>query len=191
MASPRIDQAALYYRDNSQNVIYVLIFLMVVLLFMGGLVLAQVLHRPIPQFAARRPNGQIMMLQTYEEPNLSSKTILSWASQAAVAAYTFNFANYSKTIPLARPYFTPGGWQAYQNAINPVVQSITKAQLIVQGVVSGAAVIANQGPLIGHGYSWRVQIPFLSKRYFVIMNIVKIPTTTNPQGIGIDTYEMR
>lgn len=202
MSSPRMEvQPASYYRDTSQQFIFVLIILIFVLLFMGALVLAQVVHRPLPEFTARRTDGRVMALTTYREPNLTAKTILTWASQAAVAAYTFNFASYATTIPLARPYFTPGGWQAYQSAINPVLQTITKAQLIVQSVVAGAPVIANQGPLPGHGYTWRVQIPFLvtylsageskSRHYYVVMMLVRVPTNINPQGIGIDTFEMK
>jgi intracellular multiplication protein IcmL len=189
------------YRDYSQQLIYGLIISMIALLCAAAFVLYQVMHRPEPRFYEKRADGKTIVLKPYNEPNYLPETILNWSSQAAVAAYTFNFANYNKTIPQARPYFTDGGWQAYQSAISSVISRVVKAQLIVQGVVSGTPVISNQGDLPGHGYSWGVQIPFLvtylsagesqSKTYYVVLLVVKVPTTVNPQGLGIDSFSMR
>jgi intracellular multiplication protein IcmL len=187
--------------DFSQTLIYGLILSLLVLLVVGVLVILQVIHRPDPKFYEKRANGKVIELSPYDQPNYLPQTILNWASKAAVAGYTFNFANYNTTIPQARPYFTDGGWAAYQSAISTVVARVSKAQLIVQGVVSGTPVIANQGELPGHGYSWNVQIPFLvtylsageskSKNYYVILLVVKVPTTVNPQGLGIDSFSMK
>jgi intracellular multiplication protein IcmL len=77
---------------------------------------------------------------------------------------------------------------------------VVKKQLFVNGVVAGVPVISNQNELPGRGYTWRVQIPFLvsyqssdqttTERYIVVMMIVKVPTTVNPEGIGIDQFAM-
>jgi intracellular multiplication protein IcmL len=200
-ATQRLDQFRQSRIDASQQIIYALIIAMLAMLVFGSFVVFQIVHRPIPVFYVKNPTGRTIQLTAYDEPNYLPQTILTWASKAAVAAYTFNFATYNKTIPLARPYFTEGGWAAYQRAIGNVISRVVKAQLIVQGVVTGPPVIANQGELPGHGYSWRVQIPFLvtylsageskSQTYYVIMMVVKVPTTVNPQGIGIDTFDMR
>jgi intracellular multiplication protein IcmL len=140
-------------------------------------------------------------LKYYLEPNERANVILTWASKAATLSYNFGFANYSRKIKAMRPYFTPSGWESYQAGIQGVVDRIVKNQLIVQGVVSGTPVISNQGELPGKGYTWRVQIPFLVtylssdqsqvNHYYVIMTIVKVPTYIAPEGIGIDTFEMR
>jgi hypothetical protein len=202
MSSPRSQQkAGSLFGDISQQLIYGLILSMFALLFCALIVLYQVIHRPDPVFYERLPSGKTLILAPYDEPNYLPQTVLNWAGKAAVASYTFNFANYNESIAQARPYFTAGGWLAYQKAISSVVSRVVKAQLIVQGVVAGPAVISNQGDLPGHGYSWNVQIPFLvtylsageskSKNYFVIMLIVKVPTTVNPEGLGIDSFQMK
>jgi hypothetical protein len=202
MSSPRPQQnAGKIFGDISQQLIYALILSMFGLLFCAAFVLYQVMHRPDPVFYERMPSGKTYMLAPYDQPNYLPQTVLNWASKAAVASYTFNFANYNESINAARPYFTAGGWEAYQAAISSVVSRVVKAQLIVQGVVAGIPVIANQGDLPGHGYSWNVQIPFLvtylsageskSKKYYVILLIVKVPTTVNPEGLGIDSLQMK
>lgn len=189
-----------FYKQFYQTVILSLIVAFLAVLGLVSIVLYQVTHRPLPTFNAVALNGQVMYLTPFNEPNLSSQALLRWAGKAAVAAYTFDFVNYNKEIALARPYFTDAGWQAYQAAISRLIQRVTKDQLFTNGVVAGTPVIANQGELPGHGYSWRVQIPFLvtfqsadqskSSNYLVAMTIVKVPTSINPEGVGIDQFQM-
>ncbi len=175
----------------------VAIFLILLLLV---LVLYQVQHRPLPQFNAVAPTGAEMALNPSDMPNLSSNTLVQWATKAAVAAYTFDFVNYNKQTALARPYFTTAGWSQYVSSIGGLIQAIRQNQLLVNGVVTGAPVIANQGELPGQGEVWRIQMPFLvtyqsadgvSKKAFTVMvTIVRVPTWKNPAAIGIDQFVM-
>jgi intracellular multiplication protein IcmL len=191
----------LFYRNYYQQVIYVLVIVIFSIIAAAGILMYQVSHRPLPQFSAIMPDHRAMPLVSYEEPNLMPNTLIRWASKAAVAAYTFNFVDHDKQIEQAHLYFTPGGWQAYQDAISTTVDRVVKQQLFVYGVVSEPAVISNQGDRPKQGYSWRIQIPFLatyqsaeesrSTDYFVLVTIVKVPTTINPDAIGIESFEMR
>lgn len=195
-----IPQEHAFYRNHYHHVLIGLMLIIVLMIAAVGVVLYQVIHRPLPVFHAVKPNGQKMILTPYEDPNLLADTILRWASSAATVAYTFDFVNYNKEINAARPYFTDAGWQDYLHGISELIQSIVQNQLFVNGVVAGTPVIANQGPLPGKGYTWRIQIPFLvtyqsanttsKRRYFVVITIVRVPTSVNPQGIGIDQFVM-
>jgi intracellular multiplication protein IcmL len=190
-----------FYRERFNTLIYILMGEIVALLLMAMLILYQVSHRALPVFSAVTPGKQQMELIASTEPNLLAATLIRWASKAAVAAYTFDFVNYQKQIALARPYFTPTGWEDYQASISSLIATITQNQLFVNGVVSGTPVISNQGELPGRGYTWRVQIPFLvtyqsaeitsKASYMVMITIVRVPTTENPTGIGIDQFVMK
>lgn len=190
-----------FYRDNYQMIISILIVAIVVMISMVVVVLYQVSHRPLPIFSAVAPNGHKMQLPAFNEPNFLPSTLLTWASKAAVAAYTFDFVNYNKQIALARPYFTEAGWGDYQASVQRLIQDIAQKQLFVNGVVSGPPIISNQGDLPGRGYVWRVQMPFLvtyqsaeatsQQSFLVLMTIVKVPTNVDPTGIGIDQFVMR
>lgn len=194
-------QKNLFYRDFYRRLFYFLVMIVAAVFVMVGVLFYQVTHRPLPMFSAVMPDGRGMGLTVYEEPNLMPSTLVRWASKAAVAAYTFNFVDYASQIGQARPYFTPDGWNAYQDAITTVTDRVKQGQLFVYGVVTDPPVIVNQGLRAGHGYSWHIQIPFLvtyqsaeeadSAKYYVILTIVKIPTTINPDGIGIETFVMR
>ena len=189
-----------FYRDYYHNFFYLMMAAIVLLLVAVGVVLYQIANRPLPEFAARGAGGVTMSLISFNEPNLLPDTILRFASKAAVTAYTFDFVNYNKELAEARPFFTAAGWSDFNSSISGVINTIVQNQLFVSGVVSGAPVISNQGSLPGKGYVWRVQIPFLvayqsantvtKRKYFVVLTIVRVPTSVNPQGIGIDQFVM-
>jgi len=189
-----------FYRDHYHHILMGVIACMVLLMLMVGLFFYQVMNRPLPQFNAIQPDGKSMLLIPFDEPNLLPDTILRWASKAATLAYTFDFVGYNDEIRAARPYFTELGWQDYLNSVSNLIKTIIQNKLFINGVVSGTPVISNQGDLPGKGYVWRVQIPFLvtyqsentiSKRnYYVVISIVRVPTSENKQAIGIDQFLM-
>lgn len=189
-----------FYRKHYHHVLLGLMFVLFIMLGVIGFIFYQALNRPVPVFTAEQPDGKTKALLAADEPNLQPDTIIRWASKAAVAAYTFDFVNYNKQINEVRPYFTDGGWQDYLASVKGLIGTIVQNQLFVTGVVSGTPVISNQGQLTSSGYTWRVQIPFLvtyqtSERltktsYYVVITIVRVPTSVNPQGIGIDQFVM-
>lgn len=191
-------------RDNAFYRRYYYLFLMIligilgVLILLIGFVCYQLMNIPEPTFDARQANGKTMQLRPYTEPNLLPDTILRWASKAATIAYTFDYVRYQDQLSQVKPYFTEDGWNDYNASLSKLIDRVVANQLFVYGVVAGTPVIANQGPLPGHDYAWRVQIPFLvtyqsasaqlQETYYVVLTIVRVPTSVNPQGIGIDRF---
>jgi intracellular multiplication protein IcmL len=193
-----IPKENIFYRDYYHYFIIFLMVLIIVVICSVGFLLYELSHQRLPEFSAIQPKGQTLALQPYLEPNLLPDTIIRFASKAAVAAYSFDFVNYKEDLQLARPFFTDTGWQGYLNAAQGLINTIVSSQLFVYGIVSGTPVIANQGVLPGSGFTWRIQIPFLvtyetatgpvNRNYFIIVRVVRVPTSQNPQGIGIDQF---
>jgi intracellular multiplication protein IcmL len=189
-----------FYVAHYQTFFIVLIGVVFLGLIIVSILLYQTFHRPLPTYTAITSQGKKMVLTAENEPNLLPNTLITWASKAAVAAYTFNFVNYNKELSHAKSYFTEAGWEGYIAKIGPTIETVQQNQLFVSGVVVGAPVISNQGDLPGRGYVWRIQLPFLvtyqsaekvSREYYtVIVTIVKVPTWINPTGIGIDQFVM-
>jgi intracellular multiplication protein IcmL len=188
------------FKKRYPQLFYVVMGVLGVLVLLLGTVIFQIVNRPLPSYYAALPDGETKYIKPYTEPNLLSDTILRWASKAATSAYTFDFVNYNQQINATKPFFNDAGWRGYLASVRPLINTIVQRQLFVYGVVSGTPVISNQGPLPGKGYVWQIQIPFLvtyqaaetsSKRRFIVrMNVVRVPTTVNPQGIGIDQFAM-
>lgn len=190
-----------YYIEAYRYFFIALTSLLGLSILLAGFILYQLATRPLPRFQAVLPDQSAMRLQPFESPSLLPETIIRFASKAAVTAYTFDFVNYDGQLSQAKPFFTPAGWADFRSSISGLVSSVVQGQLFVNGVVVGTPVISNQGPLPGRGYVWRVQIPFLvtfqsantldKKRYMVAVTIVHVPTSDNPQGIGIDQFVTR
>lgn len=195
-----LEQSNAFYRDHYHRVIMILMIVFLCSVGCVAFLLYQFVHRPIPDFIAETPDQQRMRLTPYIKPNLLPDTIIRWASKAAVLAYTFDFVNYNAQVNAVRPYFTNAGWNDYQRSVSGLINTIVQNQIFVYGIISGTPVISNEGELPDKGYVWRVQIPFLvtyqsngpmvKKNYFVILSIVEVPTSVNPQGIGIDQFVM-
>lgn len=189
-----------FYRDRYPVALLAVLIAMILMIITLVVVLYLVINRPLPEFYAETPTHQRMQLQSHDSPNLLSTTLLRWAAKTAVAAYTFDFAQYNTQLTKIRPYFTDAGWVGYSNSVSGLISTILAQKLLVYGVVAGTPIISNQGELPGHGYAWRVQIPFLvvyqgadvssQTNYTILMTIVKVPTTQNPAGIGIDQFVM-
>lgn len=188
-----------FYREHYHRVILILMIVFACCAGCVAFLMYQFAHRPVPEFIAEN-NNQRMGLTPYPRPNLLPDTIVRWASKAATTAYTFDFVNYESQINAVRPYFTEAGWSDYYGSVSRLVNNVVQNQIFVYGIISGTPVISNQGELPDKGYVWRVQIPFLvtyqsngpmvKKRYYVILSIVEVPTSVNPQGIGIDQFQM-
>lgn len=199
-----------FYRDHYHHVLWCLILIILFTIGLTSFVYWQLMNRPLPQFGAQQPDGKQMFLIPYDAPNLLPSTILQWASKAATIAYTFDFVNYNAQVQAAKPYFTADGWTDYLASVDALISRIVQDKLFINAVVAGTPVISSQGPIGGNlsnqdattnmNYAWRIQIPFLVtyqsandiqvKRFYVAMTVIRVPTSTNRAGIGIDQFNM-
>lgn len=190
-----------FYRDNYAKVIYGVMIAMVFMQILMIITIYQVTNRPLPSFQAKDPEGKTLPLVSFDEPNLLPETIIRFASKVAVGAYTYDFNDAAQRLSKLESNFTPGGWIAFKDAARESIKTVQRAKVLVNAVVSDPPVISNEGELEGLGYSWRVQVPVLisytggdrvkKSKQVIILTLVKIPTTENPQGIGIAQFETR
>lgn len=198
--SEKLHEPFNFYRDYYQGFLIILVIFIILMLMLTSFVMYQIKNRPLPAFIAVTTDGKEMQLTAHDEPNFLPDTLLRWAKKAAVASYTFDFANYPKQLEQARPFYTQSGWDNYRNSISSLLDSIVTNQVFVNGVVVGPPVITNEGDFTGHGFAWRIQMPFLvttqgaettvQKTYTLVLTIVKVPTNINPVGIGVDQFVM-
>jgi intracellular multiplication protein IcmL len=189
-----------FYREHYAHILIAVMGFVFVIILLNGFLLYQLANRPLPVFTAVEPDGKTMALTPYDHPNLQPDVITRFASEAATYAYTFDFASYKDQIQQVKKYFTPDGWNDYLLSVDPLITTLVAKQLAANGVVTGPAVINNEGELYGKGYSWRVAVPFsvtylsadsrAQNSFMVVITIVKVPTSENKQGLGIDQLVM-
>lgn len=131
--------------------------------------------------------------------NQSDISVLVWANEAAVTAFTYNFVNYEKDLQTASQFFTPDGWKQFEIALKKSnnLEAVKAKKLIVSAVATRAPIVLQKGLLDGV-YSWRVQMPimvtyqsaneFTQQDNIVTMLIVREPSVNAPRGIGISQF---
>lgn len=188
-----------FYRDGQQKLMFALLVAVLIIFVTGSMLAYIVTHPPEPKYFATSINGRITPLTALTEPNQSDSAVLQWANQAAIAAFTYNFVNYSDELKASSSFFTADGWQQFLEALQQSnnLEQVKAKKLIVSAVATRAPIILQKGLLNGR-FSWRVQMPilvtyqsaseFYQQNNVVTMLITRISTLDSPRGIGISQF---
>jgi intracellular multiplication protein IcmL len=188
-----------FYRDSYRRVATALLFMILLSAILGFIVYYLASHRPEPKYFATSADGRITPIYPLTAPMVSDSALLQWANQAAVAAYTYNFATYRKELQGASEYFTPEGWSNFETALQASrnLETVINKKLVVTAVATGAPVILDRGILDGH-YSWKVQMPLLvtyesasttiQQPILITMLVTRVSTLNVPKGIAIAQF---
>ena len=186
------------------NVVPILILtgiLLVTTIILSSMLLLQINFKADDRYFAVNPDKTLFALPPLDEPNLSSGTLLQWATNAATSVYTLNFNNIKRRIQEVEEFFTQSGYRELLAAYNDsgFIQEVTSKQLIVSAIPRGTPVIKNENIKNGKHY-WNVEVPILiqyqspsdieTTEAVVIMVIQRVSTAESPRGIGIITYSL-
>lgn len=190
----------LAYRRNYRNLLRMLFFSTVIGIVLSLLLVYSVFFAKEQLFYSTSMNGRYSSLTPLEQPNLSDSAVLQWASEAATAAYSYDFAHYQEEIAKqAKPFFTPQGWSAFTDELerSNILDTVKAKKLIVSAVNIAPPVIVRKGVFFGRTL-WRVSLPLLitfqspsefrQQKYYVMIQIERTSTLDNPRGIGITQF---
>jgi intracellular multiplication protein IcmL len=192
-----------FYRDNYRRIMILCLLLVLTVVCLVGYIYYQHKSIPKPKYFATTVDGKIIKLTPLDSPNLTTNSLLQWASEAATSAYTFNFVNYRKALQEVRKYFTERGYRNFINALRDAnnLQAIRDKKLVVSAVPTGVPVVLKEGVLQNGKYAWQVQVPMLivyqsaseEFRQNVVLNmvIVRVPTLESDGGVGIESFVVR
>ena len=192
------------YRDGFKNLIRLSFFLCFVMIGAALVVLYYVTYMgPKDSYFAisgTASGGEIKRPMTgLDAPNVNRDAMLRWASAAATEVMTFGFNDIDERMTRAQRLFTPDGWTSFSAALNrtPLIRGVLENQQLLTAIPTSTPIIVSEGMYNGK-YSWVVEISMVltlragDKRQVsgqhVRIIISKMPTSTNPMGIGINTW---
>lgn len=196
-----------FYRDNYRRLMLICLALLLLIGFLIFWGFYERTHQPKPQYFATTYDGKLIPLIPLNQPNLEDNAVLQWATEAAVASYTFNFVNYRKALQDVRIYFTQSGYQYFLKALKDSnnLDAVQNKKLVVSAAPTGAPTILQKriyddGSVAGV-YGWTVQIPMAVSfssaneefRQDIVLDmlITRMSTLESPKGIGIASYVVR
>ncbi len=188
-----------YYRDSYKRLVLLAIVLSGIIAGAIGFCFFIYAMRPAPQYFATTAAGNLIKLAPLSAPNLATEALLSWASQSATAAFTYNFVDYKAALERNRINFTTRGYQNFLKALQDAktLDSIAEKKLVVSAVPTGTPVILQEG-LVGEYYAWRLQLPMLisyqsasdtfKQNVVITMLVTRVPTLESEKGVGISQF---
>ena len=188
-----------FYRDGYRKSMTALLLSLLVNLALMGIIVFQFLSKPAPVYFATQTNGSLIEIQPLTEPLIAQETLLTWATRAAVTAYSFNFVDWQNDLNNAQQYFTATGFKNFVDALKASgnLDTVVAKRLVVQATVVDVPRIIQQGLIQGR-YAWKIQIPMLVKYtsasenlrqpILVTILVARVPTTQYPQGIAIAQF---
>ncbi len=185
-----------FYRDNYRKVVMALMVLIGVVFVLASALYYQLTHSETEfRYFATTQDGRVIPIIPLSDPHVSTNSLLQYAAEAAMSAYSFDFINYRKQLQEAEPYFSAKGWEGFMKGLEANLKAVKAKQLVVNAVPGGSPVITRQG-LIGERYAWKVQMPLvvtyssssekINNSLMVTMLIKRVSTLETPRGIAVD-----
>lgn len=187
------------YRDKYHKTLSGLLFMILVAAALSVILAFINMEQKKASFYATTSAGLVIPLHSLAEPIVTNAYLVQWVSLATRKSLNLDFLHYEEQLDQARGYFTPGGWQKFQGALDKsgLLKTVQDKKLMMNAVVSDTAVILNQAILHGR-FTWRIQLPLLvtygsaSQQYktklLVTMNVQRVSTLDTSEGIQISDF---
>lgn len=191
------------YRQGFKNLVMIIQVQLVIIL---GLVAIDYYYISsyVPQnrYFAQTPDGGQIQMESLEDPNLNNEALLAWVQQAVVDIMTFGFNDYNKRFEYSMRYFTPEGWITFGTALqnSRLMAELVQYQQIITAIPKAPPQIVAWGYKNGR-FSWDIVAPVIMttragknrniNAVTVVLTVVKLPTSENPRGVGIDSWVSR
>ncbi len=191
-----------FYRDNYRRIVIAIFLLLFIIFAQTGVIYYLLTHRPLPVYFATTNNGRVMRILPIvplDEPNMPNSALLQWATDAASAAFTYDFVNYRAQLQKASEYFTTDGWNSFLSELQSTrnLLAVQAKKLVINAVVTRAPVILEERIINGR-YAWRIQMPMVityqsanesvTSSTTVTLTVTRVSTVTSPRGIGIAQF---
>ncbi len=187
-----------FYQDGHRKAILAFLFSIITNIIMGSLLVYILTHPPAPIYFATSKDGRITPILPLNKPNMTDSAVKQWATEAALAAFSFNYVNYQQELQAASGFFTADGWKQFQNALQDsgTLDVVIQRKMIVSSRPTGAPRMPVPSQVLSNGrYAWQIQIPiqvvlrnqntFNPLEYLVTMVIMRVSSLNTPSGIGI------
>lgn len=196
-----------FYQKNYRRMVTFSLFLTLILLGLGGFNFYQYYTRPTPKFFATTEDGKLLQLDPLTSPNKTINELFSWAKDAAISSFTYDFVNYRKELQDAKLFYTPAG---HAQLLKAIQESRNLEAVKAKKMTTTARVMSNKPTIIAQGvskttnrYSWKIQFPMrvwytnnnpqdqIVQDVMVTMLISRVPVWDSSMGIGIKSIVVR
>ena len=200
--SPQWDENITRYRKASINIFRVItIQAVIIFLLSGGLYFYITKPEVSDNYFATTAEGKSMPLLGLRQANLSVEALSNWVSQATVQIMTFGFNDINQKFTISKQKFTDKGWESFSNTLTStgIIKTVIDSQQLVTAAPTSIPVLVKEGIEMGR-YIWVFEMDVLvtfrsgaAKQTLykkVLATLEEVPTSLNPEGIGISEWHI-
>lgn len=186
-----------FYKNGQRRAVSVLVISLITNGLLLWALIILLLYPPSPKYFPVGINGHILPIIPTDQINQTDESVLEWASQAAVASFSYSFVDYREELQASSGFFTPNGWTQFLNALQASnnLLAVKSKSMVVSAQMISPPTILKKGVLKGT-YSWRIDVPTLvtyqndtqyTQQYnMVSLLVTRVPMINSPRGIGIE-----
>lgn len=191
-----------FYRRMQHHLAVVFLLSIITNILLMAVAVYQHRNPPAPRYFPISINGKILPLYPLDQPNQTDDSVISWATEAAVAAFSYSYVNYREELQASSGFFTADGWKLFLRALEDSnnLEAVKEKRFVVSARVVGVPKVLDKG-FLGERYTWRIQIPLqvtyqnadeYTQQYNLVTLLVTRESTLNaPRGIGIAQFVVR
>lgn len=189
------------YRDGFKNLMRLVKVMSVLIVLLTALDLYYI-RSFVPQdsYFAVSPGGTKRRLVALPMPNAGRDMLSRWAAAAATQIMTFGFNNIDERMAASEKLFSPEGWQNFTAALfrSKMLRMVLNNQQMITAIPASAPIVLAEGMVAPGKYGWIMDAPMIAttragsaqhvQRFRARMIVVRLPTASNPMGLGINTF---
>lgn len=192
-----------FYRDGYRLLLRISVIQGIILvLLVASLVVMLLSMQTRYVYFATTSDGRIIDIVPLNEPYKPRAEVISWAAGAAQNVMRFGYNDYRQRLQQAAASFTPTGWESFTKALKEarILEAVEARKLVVALELEAAPEI--KSAFVRDGvYTWYLQFPITIKfdgneppapiRAMLILQVVRVSTLQNPDGISIEQWIAR
>ncbi|MBV9575099.1 MAG: DotI/IcmL/TraM family protein [Gammaproteobacteria bacterium] len=190
-----------FYRDSFSTLLFIIAGVSLGIFFLIVTSIYLYLDKPVPVTFAVGEEWRVQPPVPLNQPYLSTPEVLQWTADALRRSFVYDFKDYNDQLKVAQQYFTPDGWQSFQNQLNIYASynNVQTYKLFVTGTPTSAPTILDEGLLSGR-YAWKIQLPIMlnysgatslpPKALSLQVWVVRVSTLNNLLGVAIDNVQV-
>lgn len=190
-----------FYRDSFSKLVLIIAGVGIGIFFLIVLSIYLYLDKPQPVSFPVSEEWRVQPPVPLNYPYLSVPEVLQWTADAMRRSFVYDFKNYNEQLKEAQQYFTPDGWQSFQNQLNIYASynNVQTYKLFITGTPTSAPIKLDEGLLSGR-YAWKIQLPMMlnysgvnpppAKALPLQIWVVRVSTLNNLIGVAIDNVQV-
>jgi intracellular multiplication protein IcmL len=192
-----------FYRDGYRLLLRISIVQGIILILLVASIVVMLMSTETRYiYFATTSDGRIIKIEPLSAEYKSRAEVTTWAARSVQDVMRFGYNDYRQRLQQSASNFTPTGWESFTKAMKEarVLEAVEARKLVVSLDIESAPEIKAASVRDGV-FTWYLQFPITIKfdgneppapiHALLILQIVRVSTLVNPEGISIEQWIAR